>query len=50
MLPSLEGYFQISDTMLLTRVLFLIGQGTLLIDGNQQDIWSCHVRLPIGQR
>jgi hypothetical protein len=42
---DLENYIQVGDTMLLTRIVSLIGEGKLLVDGDQRDIWSCRVRL-----
>ena len=45
MAHDLEDYIQVGDTMLLTRIVSLVGEGKLLIDGDQRDIWSCHVRL-----
>jgi hypothetical protein len=44
---GLEDYIQVGDMMLLTRVLSLIGEGKLLVEGDQRDVWSCRVRLPI---
>ena len=41
-----EPYFQVDDTMLLARVVALVGEGKLLADGDPRDMWSSRVRLP----
>jgi len=41
-----ESYFQVSDTMLLARVVALVGEGKLLADGDLRDMRSSRVRLP----
>jgi hypothetical protein len=40
-----ESYFQTGDLMLLTRVVALIEQGKLLVDGNPWDMQASRVRL-----
>lgn len=40
-----ERYFQVSDTMLLARIVALVGEGKLLADGDLRDMRSCRVRL-----
>jgi hypothetical protein len=45
MAHDLEDYIQVGDTMLLTRIVSVVGEGKLFIDGDQGDIWSCRVRL-----
>ncbi|HKP26592.1 MAG TPA: DUF3658 domain-containing protein [Dongiaceae bacterium] len=41
-----EPYLQVGDTMLLARVVALVGEGKLLADGDPRDMRSCRVRLP----
>ena len=41
-----EPYFQVGDTMLLARVVALVGEGKLLADGDPRNMWSSRVRLP----
>lgn len=41
-----EPYFQVGDTMLLARVVALVGEGKLLADGDLRDMRSSRVRLP----
>jgi hypothetical protein len=41
-----NDYLQVGDTMLLTRIISLIDEGKLLVDGDRRDIWSSRVRLP----
>ena len=46
MTHGIEDFIQVGDSMLLTRVLSLIGDGTLLVEGDQRDLWSCRLRRP----
>jgi hypothetical protein len=46
MTHGIEDYIQVGDMMLLKRVLSLIGDGKLLVEGDQRDIWSCRLRMP----
>jgi hypothetical protein len=41
-----ERYFQVGDTMLLARVVALVGEGKLQADGDLRDMSSSRVRLP----
>jgi hypothetical protein len=37
---------QVSDAILLARLVALVEEGKLLADGDRWDMWSCRVRLP----
>jgi hypothetical protein len=41
-----EPYWQVSDLMLLTRVVSLVKEGKLVADGDPWDMRACCVRLP----
>jgi len=46
MAHNCEPCIQVSDAILLARLVALVEEGKLLADGDPWAMWSCRVRLP----